>query len=190
MILQKTTPYCSRLFPVIGDNSLYFKPFEQGILTFSLTAYECKIKYANGTILYASDFSYIPLRKNMFFSIMDINNPEYLYLSFIQILIQNPLNQPLTLVNGIIGYAKQEIPLSDFQTTKFRINELTEFMDAYTSKYLTQETSETLNKFYCLNFTKQQNRGYKSQQKKSTHHSTSQNLQKRKTLIKKQTTPN
>ena len=39
-------------------------------------------------------------------------------------------------------------------------------MDAYTSNYKTYGTSETLNKFYCLNLTKQQEREYKSQQKK------------------------
>ena len=75
----KPPPYYSRLFPVIGDNSIYFKPSEHLILTYSLTAYECKNKNASGTILYKSDFSFIPLRKIMFFSIMDINNPEYPY---------------------------------------------------------------------------------------------------------------
>ena len=108
----------------------------------------------------------IPLRKNMFFSIMDINNLEYLYQSFIQILVQNPLNHPLTLVKGIIGYAQQYVSLSDYQTTKYRVHELTEFMDAYTLKYLTQGTSETLKKLYCLTLSKQQEREYKSQQKK------------------------
>ena len=79
----------------------------------------------------------------MFISIKDINNLEYSYQSFIQILIQNPLNHSLTLVKGIIGYA-QDVSLNDYQTTKHRINELTEFMDAYTLNYLTQGTSETL----------------------------------------------
>ena len=69
----------------------------------------------------------------MFFFIMDINNLEYPYQSFIQKIIQNPLDQPLSLVKGIIGYAQQDISLNGFQTAKYRINELTEFMDAYTS---------------------------------------------------------
>ena len=89
------------------------------------------------------DFSFVPLRKNMFFSIMDINNLENPSHSFIQILINNPLHHPLTLVKGLIGYAQQDISLNDYQTTKYRINELTEFLDAYTLKYLTQGTSET-----------------------------------------------
>ena len=80
----------------------------------------------------------------MIFSIMDIKNLEYPYQSFIQTLIHNPLNHPLTLVKGLIGYAQQDISLSDYQTTKYRINELTEFMDAYTSNYLIQGTLETL----------------------------------------------
>ena len=50
----------------------------------------------------------------MFFSIMDINNLEYPNQSFIQILIQNPLNHPLTLVKGIIGYAQQDVSLNDY----------------------------------------------------------------------------
>ena len=82
----------------------------------------------------------------MFFSIMDINNLEYPYQSFIQTLIQNPLTHPLTLVKGIIGYAQHDVLLNDYKKTKYRINELTEFMDAYTSNYLTQGTSETLKK--------------------------------------------
>ena len=46
---------------------------------------------------------------------MDINNLEYPYQSFIQILIQNPLNHPITLVRGIIGYAQQDVSLNDLQ---------------------------------------------------------------------------
>ena len=61
----------------------------------------------------------------MFFSEMDINNLEYPYQSFIQILTQNPSNHPLILVKGIIGYAQQDVSLNDYQTTKYRINELT-----------------------------------------------------------------
>ena len=60
----KPSPYYSRLILVFGDNSLCFKPSEHRILTNSLTAYEGKNKYANGTILYASDFSFMPLRKH------------------------------------------------------------------------------------------------------------------------------
>ena len=99
---------------------------------------------------------------------MNVNNLEYPYQSFIQKLIQNPLHHLLTLVKGIIGYALQDISLNDYQTTKYRINELTEFMDAYTLNYLTQGTSETLKKLYCLKLSKQQEREYKSQQKKFT----------------------
>ena len=51
---------------------------------------------------------------------------------------------------------------------KYRINLPKEFMDAYTLNYLTQGTSETLKKHYCLNLSKQQEREYKSQQKKFT----------------------
>ena len=76
----------------------------------------------------------------MFLSIRDINNLEYPYQSLIQILKQNPLNHPPTLVKGIIVYAQQHISLNDYRTTKYRINELTEFMDAYTLNYLTQGT--------------------------------------------------
>ena len=41
-------------------------------------------------------------------------------------------------------------------------------MDAYTSNYLTQGTSETLKKLYCLNLSRQQEREYKTQEKKFT----------------------
>ena len=99
---------------------------------------------------------------------MDINNLEYSFQSFIQILIQNPLNHPLTLVKGIIGYAQEDVSLNDDQTTKSRLNELTEFMDAYTVNYLTQGTSEIPKNLYCLNLSKQKEREYKSQQKKLT----------------------
>ena len=82
----------------------------------------------------------------MFFSIMDINNLDYLYQSFIQILIQNHLHHPLPLVKGLIGYAQQDASLNDYQATKNRTNELREFMDICTLNYLTQGTSETLKK--------------------------------------------
>ena len=39
-------------------------------------------------------------------------------------------------------------------------------MDAYTSNYLTYGTSETLKRLHCLNLTKQQEREYKTQQKR------------------------
>ena len=83
----------------------------------------------------------------MFFSIMDINDLEYPYQTFIQILKQNSLTHPLTLVKGIIGYAQQDLSLNDYQTTQYRVFELTEFMDAYTLNHLTQGTSETLKNF-------------------------------------------
>ena len=73
---------------------------------------------------------------------MDIDNLENPYQSFIQILIQNLLNHPLTLVKGLIGYAQPDVSLNDIQTTKYRIDELTEFMGAYTSNDLTHGTSE------------------------------------------------
>ena len=38
----KPPPYYSRLFPVIGDHSIYFTPSEHRIFTCSLTAYEWK----------------------------------------------------------------------------------------------------------------------------------------------------
>ena len=80
----------------------------------------------------------------MFFCILDMNNFEYPYQSFNQILIQNPLTHPLTLVKGIIGYAQQDVSLNDYQTTKYRINELTEFLDTYNSNYITKGTVGTL----------------------------------------------
>ena len=94
----KPPPYYSSLFPVIGYHSIYFTPSEHRISTYFLTAYQCKNTNASGTLLYASDFSFIALRTNMFFSEMDINNFEYPYQSYIQILIPNPLNHPLTIV--------------------------------------------------------------------------------------------
>ena len=146
----KPPPFYSRLSLVIGDHLyiyIYIKSSEHRILTYSLTTSESKNKYTNGIIFYASNFSFIPLRKNMFFSIMDINNLEYPYQSFIQMLIENPFNHSLTLVKGIIGYAQQDVSLNDFQATKYRINELTPSMDTYTSNYLKQGTSETLINF-------------------------------------------
>ena len=86
---------------------------------------------------------------------MDINKLEYPFQSFIQIFIQKTLNRPLLLVKGLIAYAQLDISLADLQITKYRFNELTDFMDAYPSNYLTHGTSETLKKLYCLNLTKQ-----------------------------------
>ena len=71
----------------------------------------------------------------------------------------------MILIKRLIGYAQQDISLIDLQTTKYRINELTEFNDAYTSSYPTHGTSETLKILCCLNFTGQQEREYKAQQK-------------------------
>ena len=76
---------------------------------------------------------------------------------------------PVNIGKRIIGYAQQDISLNDYQTTKYRINELTDFMDAYTLKYLTQGTSETLKKLYCSNFSKQQERENKAHQKNSSY---------------------
>ena len=39
-------------------------------------------------------------------------------------------------------------------------------MDAYTLSYITQGISDQLEKLYCLNLTKQQEREYRTQQKK------------------------
>ena len=64
----------------------------------------------------------------------------------------------------MIGCAQQDVSLNDYQTTKYRVIELTEIMDAFTLNYLTQRTSETL----CLNLSVQQEREYKSQQKNFT----------------------
>ena len=64
------------------------------------------------------------------------------------ILIQNPpLHHPFTLIKGLIGYSQEDFSLTHLQVTKYCINELTEFMDAYTANYLTHFTSETLKKF-------------------------------------------
>ena len=130
---------------MIGEQSIYLTPSEHRILAYSSTAYECKNQNENGTI-----------------------NLEHPYQSFIQILLQNPLNHPLTLKKGAIGYTQQDVSLNDYQTTKYLINELTEFMDSYTLNYLTQGTSETLKKLYYLNLSKQKERENKSQQKKFT----------------------
>ena len=66
----------------------------------------------------------------MFYSIMDINDLEYPFQSFIQILIQNPLNHQHTLVKGLFGYALEDVSLIDLQTTTYCNSELTAFMDA------------------------------------------------------------
>ena len=98
----------------------------------------------------------------MFFSIMDINTLEYSHQSFIQILIQNPLNHPQTLVKGLIGYVQQDVSLNDYHTTKYSINELTDFKFWITSHKVRQKHWKN----YCLSLSKQQEREYKSQQKK------------------------
>ena len=94
---------------------------------------------------------------------MDINNLEYPYQSYNQVLVQSPKNHSLTLVKRFIGYALQDVSLNDLQTMKYCINELTEFMDSYTSNYLTNGTSETHKTLCCLNLTKHQEREYNSQ---------------------------
>ena len=98
------------LHDYFGYHTSYFQPLEHRILTYSLTAYKCKSKYAEGTIIYKSDFSFIPIRENMF-SIIEIYNSEYHFQSLIQILFQNPSNQPLTLVKGLVGCAQQDVSL-------------------------------------------------------------------------------
>ena len=47
-----------------------------------------------------------------------------------------PFKSPLNTCKSLIGYAKQDISLTDLQTTKYHINELIEFIDAYTSKII------------------------------------------------------
>ena len=90
----------------------------------------------------------------MFFCLMDINNLEYLYQSFIQILKQNPLNPPLIPVRGLIGYAQQNFhsPICKQRNTAS--------MNSQNSRMplSTHGTSETLTKIYCLNLPKQQER--------------------------------
>ena len=111
----------------------------------------------------------------MFFSIMDINNLENTYQSFIQILIQNPFDQPLTLVKRINGYAQQDVSLNDNQKK-------TALMSSQNSWMLIPQI--TLNKvhrkhskkLYCINLNKQHEHENKSQQKNSKYHLTSQNL--------------
>ena len=69
----------------------------------------------------------------MFVPIMDIKHLKYTDQFFIKRLIQVPLFHPLTLEKWLIGYAQKDLSLTVLQATKYRINELTEFMDAYTS---------------------------------------------------------
>ena len=95
---------------------------------------------------------------------MDINNLTYLYQSFSQLLIENPLDHPIALVTGLIGYAQQDTSLTDFQTTNYRVIELTELFFAYTLHYITHGQSETVRKLYCLNLRKQQECESKTQQ--------------------------
>ena len=49
----------------------------------------------------------------MFLSIMDINNLEYPFQYFIQILIRSLLNHPLTLLKGLNGYKQQDVSFKD-----------------------------------------------------------------------------
>ena len=55
------------IFAVIGDYAICFKPYEHRILTYSLTAFEGKNKYANDTIFYASDFFYTIAKRHVLF---------------------------------------------------------------------------------------------------------------------------
>ena len=89
---------------------------------------------------------------------MGINNLKRPFQYFIQILIQNFSNPPLTLTNGLIGYDQHDISLIARYTRKFFINEVSEFMNAYFAKYLPHGTSQTLKELYFLNLNKQQER--------------------------------
>ena len=93
---------------------------------------------------------------------MDINDLEYPYHPFFKYFFRF-FEAPN--VKELIGYAQQDISIINLQTTKYRISELTEFMDAYTSNYVTNGTSEMLKKLYCLNLTHLQELEYKAQQK-------------------------
>ena len=89
----------------------------------------------HGIIIYKSDFSFKQLRKNMWImdglcNIMDFSILKFYFKPFIQIPIQDPLNPPLTIAKGLIGYAQPDISLINLQTTRYRINELTKSMDA------------------------------------------------------------
>ena len=94
----------------------------------------------------------------MFFSIMDIHNLEYPYQSFSSNINIKPLYHPVTIMKGLIGFAQQDVSLNDLQTMKYCIKELTEFIDSYTTNYLTHGKSE---KLYCFYLTKQQEREHK-----------------------------
>ena len=67
-LLQNHHHIIQNCFP-LSETIHFFQPLEHRILTSSLTAYQCKSKYANGTIVYKSDFSFIPLGKNIFFAL-------------------------------------------------------------------------------------------------------------------------
>ena len=86
--------------------------------------------------------------------IIEINNLEYAFQIFIQILIQNLPNHPLKLIKVLIGYAQQVISLIDYQTDFYRINEITEIMDAFIAIYLTYGRSGALKNLYCLKLSK------------------------------------
>ena len=73
-------------------------------------------------------------------------------------LIQNLLNHSVTPVKGLTGYTQKDVSLTDLQTKKYRINELTESEDPYAVNYLTHGTSDAIQKLICLNLTEQQER--------------------------------
>ena len=89
---------------------------------------------------------------------MNIDNLEYPYQSFSSNINIKPLNHPVTIMKGLIRFAQQDVSLNDLQTMKYCIKELTEFIDSYTTNYLTHGKSE---KLYCLYLTKQQEREHK-----------------------------
>ena len=76
------------------------------------------------------------------------------------------LNHPLKVTKEQIGYAQKDNSLIEYQITKYRINEISEFDDAYIANYLTHATSETMKNIYCVNLIKQHGRECKAEQKK------------------------
>ena len=97
---------------------------------------------------------------------MDINDLEYPYDPFFKYFFRS-FESPN--VKELIGYAQQDISIINLQTMKYRISELTEFMDAYTSNYVTNGTSEMLKKLYCLYLTTYRNANIKHNRKIFSH---------------------
>ena len=74
----------------------------------------------------------IDIIRKMFLSIMDINNLENFFQSFRETFLQNTQNEPLALVEGYTGNTQQNVSITDLQTTKYLIIELTAIMVAHT----------------------------------------------------------